>query len=212
MSTTKKEVTDRQGVEHARLARSKGIPREVYQGAHDNGTMSRILDAVKVGARIIILPPLVAPAGARIMTVKVKVQLDRPWDEAVNAAGPQTPDSYNVRKVGDLYLPTGAGIVEEEMILLNYPQGGGSFDKALAWAQSMHLHLTDPRQVFVIGEDRPWFYRDIGMSYAYVVATEECAFDGNRQACYVGWGASDRRAGLIPVEDFSNTDDWFAFR
>lgn len=37
-------------------------------------------------------------------------------------------------------------------------------------------------------------------------------FEGNRQACYVWWNDSDRKANLNWVSNFDNSNDWFVFR
>ena len=152
------------------------------------------------------------PSGARIHTVRVKVKLDRPWQDAVNAAGPNPPDNYNVRKVGDLYLSTGTEEVEEDLIMVNYQKGDGNWDKALAWAQTQGLEKTVPREVFAIGEQHPKLHEQLGINPMYAVATTECTFAGNRDACYVWWGGSNRLVDLGGVIRFGNANGWFVFR
>lgn len=152
------------------------------------------------------------PKGARIHTLRVRTKLDSEWQAAINAAGPNTPDHYNVRKVGDRYPPTGAGYVVEELILLNYPNGGGSYDRARAWARRVGLKDTDPRQVFAVGAQHPQLHRELDCNPMYVVATTEGAFEGNRSACFVWWRGSKREASLYWVGAFGLSDGWFAFR
>lgn len=36
-------------------------------------------------------------------------------------------------------------------------------------------------------------------------------FEGNRNACYVWWNDSDRKANLNWVSNFDNSNEWFAF-
>lgn len=196
-----------------KMAGDKGIDRDRFQKfGLDNGLVALALDAVVLGLPITIGIPIIPPPGGRIHTVRIKVALNRPWLEAVNTAGPDTPDNYNVRKVGDLYLPTGTGVIEEDLILLNYPAGDGSWEKALAWADQFRLRKTDPRRVFAIGEGHPNFHKEVGIDPTYVVATEECSFVGRRQACVVWWSGSERRARLDWVSRCGYAHAWFAFR
>ena len=158
------------------------------------------------------------PLGARLHTVRVKYDPSRPWQEAVNAAGPNTPSDYNVRKVGELYLPTCGRnsaeekLVEVELIMLNYLNGGGGWDKALAWGQTAGLKQTSPREVFAIGEQHPRLHKTLKVNPMYAVATTECSFDGRRQACRVWWCDSGRWAFLRWVSCFVGSDGWFVFR
>jgi hypothetical protein len=189
------------------MANDKKVTRAQFQQALDDGTVARFLDGIKASVTDIIAPP-----GARLYTARVKVTLDRSWQEAVNAAGPNTPDNYNVRKVGDLYLPTGKGEVEEDLILLNYPEGDGSWDKALTWAGILRLKPTVPREVFAVGEQHPELHRTLGVNPMYVVATTKCTFDGSSRACGVWWRDAGREAYLSFVELFVGASAWFAFR
>lgn len=208
-----KRVTMRQTDQVCKMANEKGIEREVFQNELlDNGMMSRILDAVKEDMLITIGIPFGPPPCGRLHILRVKVKLDQEWQASVNAVGPDTPNNYNVRKVDDLYLPTGTGIVEEELILLNYPKGGGSWDKALAWAKQFQLKRTDPRCVFAIGKDYPNFNNKVGVNPTYVVATEECTFNNVQQACSVWWCDSKREAYLGWVRRYGDARAWFAFR
>lgn len=114
------------------------------------GHLDKTVD-VLAGMSLEIVPPM----GGRIYSIRVPVILNRDWQEAITAAGSNTPDSYNVRKVGDLYQPTGIGRSWADMVLMNFgPKGGGSLEKAIEWAKPYGLKLTVPRQVFAIGEYR----------------------------------------------------------
>ena len=151
------------------------------------------------------------PRGARLHTVRIRFKPDREWQEAINAAGHNAPNDYNVRKVGDQYPPTGTEEIEEDLILLNFPNGNG-FDKAIAWAASKQLQNTDPCEVFAIGEQHPKLYEKLRQNSMYVAATKDCTFEGDRSACCVWWSDWGRKAHLYGVEYFDNSDDWFAFR
>ena len=177
----------------------------------DNGNVATLLEAARQGRRIVFAPEFEPPPGGRIHILRVPVVLDRPWQEAINASGSDTPDNYNVRKVGDLYLPTGKGLVEREVILLNFGPKGGSWDGAIAWAKQYGLKRIAPRLVFAIGEHCPQLHHELKIDPMYVVATEECAFEGNRQACNVWWNEHKREANLNWVSNYGNPNDWFAF-
>lgn len=195
-------VTTGQTDSVCRMANEKQVGRGTFQQALDDGRVAGFLDGLKI----------VAPEGARIHILRVKVKLDRPWQEAVDAAGPNTPTDYNVRKVGDLYVPTGTGEEDQEHVLLNYPAGDGNWDKAHAWAKDKGLKKTVPRGVFAIGEHHPTLHSILEVNPMYVVATTECTFEGYRHACYVWWHDSERRASLCWVENFGRASGWFAFR
>jgi hypothetical protein len=44
--------------------------------------------------------------------------------------------------------------------------------------------------VFAVGKQFPTLHRTLGLDPMYVVATTDCTFDGNHQACYVWWNGS----------------------
>jgi len=194
------------------MANAKGVTRAEFQAAQDDGRIARFLDTLKVDVKNIDLATLTPPPGARLHTVRISFKPDREWQEAINAAGPNTPSDYNVRKVGDQYPPTGTEEIEEDLILLNFPKGDGFFDRALAWAASKQLQNTVPREVFAIGEQHPKLYEKLGQNSMYVAATKECTFGGDRCACYVWWNDSKRGANLRWVGNFGSSRDWFAFR
>ena len=187
------------------MANAKGVGRENFQKGLDDGRVARFLDS--------LMTPIVAPQGARIHhNLHVRVKMDREWQEVVNVAGPNTPDHYNVRKVGNRSLPTGTDEVEEDLVLLNYPLGDGNWDKALAWAKTVNLNNTVPREVFAIGERHPNLHRELGCNTMYTVATTECSFGGSRQACCVWWDGSRRGAYLGWLGFFDDSFGWFVFR
>lgn len=154
-----------------------------------------------------------APKGARIHILRgVKTLLDGEWQAAINAGAPDTPASYAIRKVGNLYLPTGTGELVEDMILLNYPNGDGSMEKALAWARAKSLTADDPRRVFAAAQQYPELPRILGCDRMYLVAPVECSFEGDRHAACVWCVGSERKADLLWVGSFGSAYVWFAFR
>jgi hypothetical protein len=172
----------------------------------------RILDALMNDVPITIGVPLVAPEGARIISIEAIIDLGEEWDIAVKNSGPNTPADYNIWKVGHLYPVSSTGVVKRRYHLLNWPNGGGSFNKALTWGKKYNLLTTEPREVFGIGKSNPKFNYEVGPNPCYLIGTKECTFDGIQQACDVWWDDSKRKASLDWVSLCASTDDWFAFR
>lgn len=154
---------------------------------------------------------LIPPPGGRVHVLRVPVTSDRDWQEAITAAGPNTPADDNVRKVSDLYLPVGTGMNDEEFILVNLGPSGGSWDRAIEWGKQFKLERTQPRQVFAIGEHQPTLHRELKVNPMYVVATTECSFEGFQQACYMWWNGAGREADLRWLGRFTSARGWFAF-
>ncbi len=154
---------------------------------------------------------LVPPEGGRIHIVRVPVRLDREWQEAINAAGPNTPSNYHVRKVGDHYPPKAGEVIEPEVILMNFWPNSGSWDRAIGWGEKHVLKRTNPRHVFAIGEHKPQLHRELGLDYIYTMATEECVLEGDCDACDVWWDGPGRGCRLRRVEACGSSFGWFAF-
>jgi hypothetical protein len=213
-----KDVTDNQGLGLAKMARAKRLSRQLWADAEEDGTFSRVLDAIRDGEPIITGTRIIPPIDARIHIVKVrKLRLDREWQEALRAAGPNGSDE-NVRQVGHLYLPTGTGVAEEEEhILLNYPNGGGGrWADALAWAREFKLTPNDPRRVFGMTEQNTnlhrKLHRNLGVKPMFVIAPIECRFDHHRRACCTWWEDAKRTTSLSWTGFFGGATDWFSFR
>ncbi len=139
------------------------------------------------------------------------VNQNRDYTEALEAAGPDTPSSYNVRKVGNLYLPAPQDTEEVDLILRNFPKGSGSWDKALSWAKANGYKLTNPREVFAVIEQHD-LRKLLDRNWLYLAATTECTFGGCRRAVCVSVDGSFRDASLYILEDFGGDDGWFLFR
>ena len=207
-----------------KVANDKKVGRTLFQRALDNGSLARFLDSLKVDeemeyiplsdARIAEITTVAIAVGARIHVLRrVRVQQDRDWQDSINLAGPNTPMDYNVRKteVSAQYPPVSKKMVEKDIVLLNYPKGDGDWDRAIVWGQSTSLKPTNPREVFAIGGQHPTLHNTLGQNPMYVVASIECSFDGDRNAYYVWWYGSIRRARLRRVSLFGYTSHWFAF-
>lgn len=162
-------VRDCQGEEVARIARAKGVTRQEFQSALDDGRFAKFLDSLKNSITIEL------SADARIYTLPNFTYIqDVEWQEAIDAGCPNTPDYSNARKVSDYYMPIGTGEVQENLVLINYPNGGGSWDRAIAWAEDVGLKRTVPREVFAIGEKYPNLSRELKCNWVCVAATTEC--------------------------------------
>jgi hypothetical protein len=220
-----KPVTTAQLEQVRKMAKEKGIHLPLFQQALDNGSVGRFLDSIKADeateyvplsdARIEELTALATKVGARIHVLRrVRVKHNREWQEAVNLAGPNTPDHYNVRKseVSGQYQPTSNKEIETDIVLLNYSKGDGNWDKGTAWGKEARLNATNPREVFAIGEQKPDLHTILGQNPMYAVAPTECTFGGGRSACYVWWYGCLREAALPWVSNFRGARAWFAFR
>lgn len=206
---TTKAVTTAQLEQVRKMAGEKGIGKDPFQVyGLDGGIIARALDEVK---QRLFVGDFIPPSSGRVHIVRGPVQPNREWQEAINAAGPDTPGNYNVRKVGDQYPPKPGEVVEAEIVLINFGLNGGTWDRAIAWAEQYRLKRTNPRHVFAIGEHKPQLHRELGFDYMYVVATEECLFEGNQLACNVWWDKSKRKAFLHWVSDYGSSNAWFAF-
>ena len=204
---SRKPVTVSQAECLRKIANEKQVGRDRFQQAIDDGSFGHFLDSLKLESG-----GIAPPEGARVHVLRVKVDQSREWQDAVSAAGPDTPDSYNVRKVGGQYPSVGGEVIEEELILLNFPKGDGNWDKANVWAGAHGLKRTNPREVFAVGEQHPKLHEQLEQNPMYVVATTDCSFEGNRDACYVWWNDSMREAGLDWIEVFDFSYAGFAFR
>lgn len=221
---SRKPVTNRQAEQLRKIANEKNIGCPLFQQALDDGRFAQFLDSLKAydateyvpisDARIEELTALATKAGARIHILRrIRVKQNREWQEAINLAGPNTLSHYNVRKseVSSQYQPVTNKEVEKDIVLLNFPQGDGNWDKGTAWGSEAKLKATNPRENFSIGEQKPDLHRTLGQNPMYVVAPTECSFGGGRSACYVWWGDSSRGANLDWVSRFDGSHGWFAF-
>jgi len=182
-----------------------GVTREMFQTLRDDGTWTKVLkerrDQIVAGRENI-----------RTFELKATVRQDRPFIEALEAAGPCTPNNYNVRKIGDLYPPVSNRQEDVEFVLRSFPKGGGSWDKALAWAKPNGYKISNPREAFAVAEQHD-LRKLLDRNWLYLVATTECSFRGYRWAVCVRVGElchhSACRYGLV---SFGQDEDWFLFR
>ena len=154
---------------------------------------------------------LTAPDGGRIHIVRVLVNPTREWQEAINAAGPDTPSNYEVCKVADKYPPQDGAVEEKEIILVNFGRTISDTKVAVDWGKQNKLRPANPRQTFAVGEYKPKLHRELGVNSMVVVSPDECTFDGYRRVCDVWWDDTDRFCGLSWDGLEWNADYWFAF-
>jgi len=221
---SKKLVTTAQVEQIRKMAREKGVERSLFQdNLLDNGRMSRVLDEIKnmlpsipTGLPITISGnQIFPPKNGRLCTVKVSVRLDRPWKELFISEAFHDPGNYNARNVGDLFLPTGTGVVEEELILLNYPKGDGSWKDSISWAEQCHLKRSGPRRVFAIYEGDKNFDKKLRRreETVRIAATEECLFQSSPYLYFIWWTSREVYPPNIDCPwSFERYDDWLAFR
>ena len=157
--------------------------------------------------------PLTHPHG-RVLDFGVKTQLDQPWREAIEKAGPDTPTSDEVWGAGINFEPIGTGLWEGRLVLINFPRHGGWRD-ATDWAEEHNLVSADPRRVFSFWGERKYILpTDECIIVPEVVSPEDCTIDGVRQACSLWLYDLAPRARISPIYRFSTggLEYWFAFR
>jgi hypothetical protein len=179
------------------------VGKEAFQSLVDDGELMKLAKDRETQI-------LADRENIRTFELKATVRQDRPYIEALEAGGPDTPSGYNSRKVGDLYPPVSDQEEEVEFVLRNFPNNG-SWDKALAWAKSNGYKITNPREAFAVAEQHD-LRKLLDRSYLYLVATTVCSFGGFRQAVYVYVGGSSRSAHLSRLERFGDYNVWFLFR
>lgn len=164
--------------------------------------------------RVIATNGVMAPKDGIVQVLTVPVNESRIWDEAIRAAGPDTPKDDHVWKVGNQYLLL-AGAVErlEEIYIVNFGNARVTLSNAtLVWGKSQHLIPASPRACFAIGECYPKLNTYLKMDLMGVVSFKECSFEGGRLCCLVWFRGSDvRKAGLRWFEGDWGCRYWFAF-
>lgn len=151
-----------------------------------------------------------APEGGRIHIVRVPVNPGREWQEAVNAAGPDTGKDWDIRKVADKYPPQTGVTEEREIILVNFGKSVSS-QYALDWAKPLGLRPEKPHGIFAVGEHQSNLNEELSMPYMAVISLDECSFGGGRRVPYVWWRGSERLAYLYWFDRGWGGTRWFAF-
>ena len=210
---TAKHVTNRQGVQFAKIAREKISREEFGKFLNDPAKLQKFFDEMKNGDNWFEKLQIEASKiGARVHLVRIKVDYTKSHNEAALAGGPQTGSDYNVLKVGDKYQPSENKMTDEAIVLFNWIKGGGSYQKAVEWGLSNGLSKTTPHIPFAIGEQFPNLNYTLGPNPMYVVETTGCSFNGSANACCVYWRDAERFSALDWRCDFGGDRAWFAFR
>src|SRR3989344_604736 len=170
-------ITLAQGGALAGIGIDKKVSRQTFESFLQDGRAPLMMDAMARGTLptgylgfAVAIGAIQPPKCGRIHVLTTPVQHDRPWQEALEAAGPQTPNDYAVRQGGKQSEPTRTGTTEEEVLLV---QGYGSFDNGIAWAEQYDLDRTKPRRIFAAAEHHPNLHHVLGMNPMYIVATQE---------------------------------------
>jgi len=160
------------------------------------------------------------PPCSDLFLVQTPVDFDLPWNSAINAVVPVTPDSDDVRRVGGLFPSYKSGIAVENYLLLNFQKEARAFENyPLSWSRHSGLETTDLREVLAIQDTlkKKWgihgFPQGLGSVKAYIVATATCSWREEVCVCRVSWGEEFHdKARLWSVNDLKHPRAWFAFR
>lgn len=205
-----KPVTSAQVESLRNQANAKGISRAAFQEWLDDHA-STTLKSIKVK-----MTGIAPPRWGRIHTLRLSAKLDRPWNEAIDAIGSDTPQKSIIRNMSDRYPVTGTKVLQRDYILLNYPEFKSynyNWEKACLWALEVGLHRTVPREVFAVGEQHSLLHLALGLDCMRVVATiKDDYFESHRCACCVEWCGSKRDATLGSINPCGSPIDWFLFR
>ncbi len=193
----------------------KGVSRWKFKDhALENGMMDGIFDELKKEHPRNLVIPFVRLPGINIATIEVETSLNtEDWAEEANTAAPDTHHGESsILKAGDFYPPTGEGIVKEDLVLLNFTEGG-SWDNAFHWKDRLDLEEADPRLLFALSRKHPRLLQDLALQRLAVVATKAHIRDGKPLACAVWFDPSGKRtAGTNYLSFWAAPYVWFLFR
>lgn len=145
---------------------------------------------------------LVPPPGGRIHIVRVPVDFNSDWQEAMEDANIVLRGSHrDLRKISDCYPSSDRGISETKIVLLNFDIKDNAEDNAervKAWSQANvfiwaccinDLKLTEPRHIFAIAKHLPNLNDELRMEDGdmTVYATKDSIWDECRILCSVNW-------------------------
>ena len=154
------------------------------------------------------------PEGGRIYILHdVLVDESRTWSGALRAAGPDTPDTYDIWEweVGNQYLLTSGESKRCEVVLANFGPGYTLLAKTIEWGESNGLSQASPRTVFAVAEHSPRLQQDLKVNPMWVLSAEECVLDDDRRVCFVWFDGAGRESGLGWVDDGVGDLAWVAF-
>lgn len=206
-----KLVTMNQSEAVRNIANAKQVGRKNFQEAIEDGRFAMFLEGLK--SRSGTIRP---PKNARIHALKVRVQLDQPWIEAVSAASnkPVQEDHWwGSRIVGaeTSYPPMGHGVIDENLILVNYNKPHDHIDSALVWADAVGLKTTSPRHVFAIAVQHPKLPLELEVKMMRIFPTDEVSLTLVHTPL-VWWDDSRRGVDANGRREFPSLFSWFAFK
>jgi hypothetical protein len=155
--------------------------------------------------------PVQAPEGGRIHILRVPVNHGNKWDDAIDAAGPDTNRDWEVRKVGSQYPPLPCEPRDEEIILVSFDKAIPDTQHAIDWGKQFGLVPKQPRSVFAVAEYRPKLHHELGVSAMGIISLVPCTFEGRGRVCRVWLRDGYRRCGLPSFDGGWLGHSWFAF-
>lgn len=197
------------------MANDRGITSGAFRSALDDGRVGKFLDTLKVD-----LAKLIPAISFSHLIVSVCFDPGCGWREMIQTCCPLTSPDSAVWDMDVLCPPTWTEKIGEEVILIN---SANKFDlfSAHAWAKSMQLKDTTPREVFAIGKEYPELHKRLRLDSMRIVATRKPNFGDDCLRCYVEYDGRGLRAGcgnmnrIDDLPELTNLDisrDWFAFR
>jgi hypothetical protein len=222
-STSKiKHVTNRNGVQLAKLAREYGVSREnfttflkdkkrtgkffteFFEELNADPWFEKIkVEAGKIGARVHLIP-------------KLTVDYALPYNEAAEKGGSETEEldwmyGHILECAGKYQLPDDKQ-TDETIVLINFlKEGDNSYEKAVAFGLKQGLRLTTPHVPFAIGEIYPKLNYELEPVISVVETTGYISKEQWPCACYVLWDGSQRTPDIRVQSIFNSECDWFAF-
>ncbi|MDE1925408.1 MAG: hypothetical protein KGH79_04520 [Patescibacteria group bacterium] len=167
-----------------------------------------------MGKEIMLSPRRsVSPSDLKPYVLRVRVRQNLPWEEAVLAAGPDTPEYFDVLKVGGQY-PAGSGEVVKDILLISDCR----WYEIPVIAKTLSLERALPRDIFALAKSHPQLPVELEADLLaleknpiLIVATTECEFEGITCACEVRWNTDGRRVDMGWIGDYGGPNHWFAF-
>lgn len=181
-----------------------GGDKPLCQEMMDDGTFKRFFENLLAEAKNI-----------STFELTVIVNQERDWAEAIEALGrPKRFIPNEIIEVGVKYPATADGEEEINFVLRNFPEGDGSWDKALTWAKARGLKKTNPREVFAVVE-QPKLRKALGMAgWTYFMATDRWSHsdDGSLQSILVT--VEQEKPINVSLQQVRNFGGgwWFIFR
>lgn len=152
----------------------------------------------------------VPPAGGDVKLLDAMVYPSREWQEAINAAAPETALEQDMRKVGSIFLQELKEPGRKEILLVNF--GKKATDTMAAdWGENNGLRTVKPRELFAIGEHHPTLNADWKLHTLFIGSQEYRALHEFSVSPYLIYWGNSRFACLGKFGVPCVKDCWFAF-